>query len=300
MWISVSIVLFIAAVLLTVYLIRLKKQLRDITAELKRTRDRSYDRQLSVSLFDKDLNELAAELNNGLSYQKKLKHDAERAEQSLRQSVSDIAHDLRTPLSVIKGDLQLLNERGLPDEESRGFVRVCMERTETLRAMTDEFFELSVLESDRGKAELKKVNLTNLLMQFIADNEGLIELSGLTPEINFSPRTIFAYANEELLMRILGNLLGNVIKYSKRRFSVTLSQEGGCRVTFTNPLDGAEIQDPGKLFERTYRGDPSRKGSGAGLGLYIVKLLAEKQDALVSASIRDGELSLTLTLRAAD
>ena len=157
--------------------------------------------------------------------------------------------------------------------------------------MCNEFFELAVLESDRSRVKVDRINLTNLLMEFIAENEGVIRLAGLEPEINLPPKTVFVNADEALVRRIMGNLLGNVLKYSRDTFSLTLTEKGS--VTVANPVS-EHLPDTKMLFERAYRGSSARNGSGAGLGLYIVKLLAEKQGADVSASNDKGELAVTV------
>lgn len=285
--------LAVACVWLIVYLLMLKRQLKTMTRELDRTAQADYDRLVRISLVDKDITELAAAINRSIDNQKKLKIDAEQAETSLRRSVSDIAHDLRTPLSVIKGDLQLILREDIPPR-CRELTQICLEKTERLKEISDEFFELAVLESDRSAVPVSRINLTNLLMKFIAENEGVIRLSGLEPEISLPPKTVFVMADEQLVMRMLGNLLGNVLKYSRESFSLTLTEQG--ELTVSNPVTDKSLSAE-RLFERTYRGDSARNGSGAGLGLYIVKLLAEKQGAQVSAAVENGRLGVTISFK---
>lgn len=286
----IALLLAVICLALIIRLAMMKKQLRIIRRELDRTADADYDRLVTISLFDNDVTELAASINRSIDSRKKLKRDAEQAEESLRRSVSDIAHDLRTPLSVIKGDLQLILREDMP-LRCREYAEICLEKTERLKEMSDEFFELAVLESDRSPAELVQVNLTNLLMKFIAENEGVIRLSGLEPEITLPPKTVFVMADEQLVMRMLGNLLGNVLKYSRDSFAIELTEQGS--VTISNPVSDKSLV-PERLFDRTYRGDSARGGSGAGLGLYIVKLLAQKQGAEVGAEVKKGRLAVTV------
>ena len=294
---SAVIILGVVCVGLLLYLLLMKHQLRVMRRELKRTAELDYDRHLLISLFDRDMNSLAGEINNCIDHQKKLKMETEQAELSLRQSVSDIAHDLRTPLAVMKGDLQLILRDNDLSENCRGYAEICLEKTERLKDMCDEFFELAVLESESGTVEVGKINLTNLLMSFIAENEGMIRLSGLEPEISLPPKTIFVFGDTQLVGRMLGNLLGNVLKYSHEFFMLTLTEDG-C-LTISNPISGS-IPDTERLFERTYRADRARGGKGAGLGLYIVKLLAQKQGAEVSADIKEDMLSVKIKFSCAE
>lgn len=294
--IVVCIVLAIVCLVFIGHIVSLKIEMRRVKKELELNRDKNYNRQITVSLIDKDFSALAAEMNRNLDYQKQLKLESECAEKSLKQSVSDIAHDLRTPLTVIKGNLQMIEREGNLSERGLGYLRVCEEKSDAMKKMADEFFELSVLESDSTDTVLSKVNLTNLLMQFIADNEAVIRSCHLKPDIVFPERTVFVQADEQLLMRMFSNLLNNIIKYAEDEFRIILeAAEDKCRLVFSNRVSDTGI-DVEHLFERTYRADKSRHGASAGLGLYIVKLLAQKQGAEVSAGLKENILSFILTI----
>lgn len=294
--IIISVVLAVALIALAVQLLSLKSEMRKLKKELALTRDKGYNRQLTVSLIDKDFSALVTEMNKNLDYQKQLKLQSERAERSLKQSVSDIAHDLRTPLTVIKGNLQMLESEEKLSERGTEYLRVCSEKSEAMKQMADEFFELSVLESDSTEVALSKVNITNLLMQFIADNEAVIRSCHLNPNVIFPEKTVFAQADEQLLMRMFSNLLNNIVKYAESEFAIALeATENKCRIAFSNPVNSANI-DTEHLFDRTYRADKSRHGTSAGLGLYIVKLLAEKQGAEVTAKLENSVLKIAIVL----
>ena len=278
------------------YIIALKVQMHSVRRELHRNLDPSYDRQLSLSLFDPSLNSLAAEINRSLDHQRRLKRDAVRAENNLRQSVSDIAHDLRTPMTVINGNLQLLSQEKNLSPQGREYLATCREKADKLKDMADTFFELSVLESDDTSAEIRQVNLTKVLMQFLADSEAAIRLHGLEPQIVFPEKTVFVRADEQMLVRMLGNVLNNIVKYAQDSFRLEVVQgTERTSVMFSNPVREGEMPDISLMFERSYRADASRSGGSAGLGLFIVRLLAEKQGAQVGASAEGDVLTLTLT-----
>lgn len=290
------IALFILAVCFLIHIFSLKKEMRKMKDELRLTKDIHYNRVLKISLIDKDLSELAAEINNNLDFQKQLKFQSERAEQRLKESVSDIAHDLRTPLTVIKGNLKLIENGGGLSERDMGYIRICFERCDTMKAMADDFFELSVLESDTTPVKLERINATNLLMEFIVENEAVIREHNLTPDIIFPEKSVFISADETMFIRILGNLLNNVVKYANDSFIIKLEEgkEGKCKLIFSNFVGKERNIDTERLFDRTYRADKARTGGGAGLGLYIVKLLAEKQGASVKAEIKEDMLCMSV------
>ena len=167
----------------------MKRSVRNITEELQRTRDEEYNRQLRVELIDSDINELANEINKNIDYQKNMKLETDKTRRQLEQSISDIAHDLRTPLTVIKGNLQLLQGEEL-SPKGRECLEISSKKAETLKNMVDEFFELSVLESDTDRVTLEKLDIVKWLAEFIIENEVFIREKGLEPEIIFPEKSI--------------------------------------------------------------------------------------------------------------
>lgn len=295
------IALLLLCVWLIIYIARLRRSMNDIKNELILTRDAEYNRQLTVDLVDKSLSEMTAELNRNLDYQKKMKEKSEAAELSLKQSVSDIAHDLRTPLTIISGNLQMLKEENALSPAAKEYIRASEEKCAAMKMMADDFFELSVLESDSSPVQTERVNITNELMQFIADNESVIRSNGLVPDIVFPETSVFVMADRILLSRMLGNLLNNVVKYAEGSFGIQLAEESdGVSVVFSNTVTRDRQVAPERLFERTYRADKARSGSGAGLGLYIVKLLSEKQGAQVFAYDKNSILYIGVRLKKAE
>lgn len=296
-WLVVSIVLCIICLAEAIHMGIVKREMRRARRELELTREKGYNRQITVTLLNRDLEALVAAMNRNLDYQKQLKYEAEQSEKRLRQSVSDIAHDLRTPLTVIKGNLQMMEQKGNVPEDTMGYLRTCQKKCDTLKDMVDEFFEMSVLESDSGSAELMQVNITNLLMQFIVDHEAVIREKGLVPDINLPEKSVIIHADPQMVTRMLSNLLGNVLKYAKDSFGIRVDiidekDSSHLRIAFENRIMQGDEPDVAHLFDRTYQGNRARTASGAGLGLYIVKLLADKQGAEVFAVTKDKVLSV--------
>ena len=123
LWAAIA-VLTAAVILLLFRLVVMRKNLRIISEELIRNRESGYNRRITVTTLDARLNKTAAEINRTLDYQQELKNDAERAERSIRESVSDIAHDLRTPMTVIRGNLQLIGLDSSLSEKSREYLDI--------------------------------------------------------------------------------------------------------------------------------------------------------------------------------
>ena len=283
----IALVLLIAFLYLKLYLLR--RNIRLFKKELNSTKKESYNRQVSLILSDRDVEALGAELNKNLDYQKKLKLSEAQSRKELERSISDIAHDLRTPLTVVKGNLQMLEKEELSDR-GREYLSSAIRRSDALKDMVDEFFELSVLESDDRIPELTDVDITAFLTEFIIDNEALIRKHDLTPRISFPERAITIKANKEMLSRVFSNLLNNIFKYAKDEFSISIYEKDGCtRITVSNPVSQKEQIDTAHIFDRTYRADKARKSGSAGLGLYIVKMLIEKQGGKIKSEFSEND-----------
>ena len=299
----VIVVLSLVSIILLGWVIIIKKNVRETRDELRKTKDEDYNRQLRVSLMDKDVESLVAEINSNLEYQKSLKLEEEKSRRQLEQSISDIAHDLRTPLTVVKGNLQMLEKENL-SESGREYLNISSRKATTLKGMVDEFFELSVLESDSKPVELCKLDVIGFLSEFVIENETLIRDKNLTPEISFPEKSIFIQANREMLSRVFSNLISNILKYAKDSFELSVFEEESsdkpqqkvCRIRIGNNVEDSASIDIDHIFDRTYRADKARSDGSAGLGLYIAKLLTEKQKGSINATLEDSKLYFDVIL----
>ena len=291
------VVLAIALIVILLWLILIKKNIRELRQELLKTREEAYNRQIKVTLVDNEIEALAAEINKNLDYQKNLKLETENSRRQLEQSISDIAHDLRTPLTVVKGNLQMLEKEDLT-KEGREYLDISRRKADTLKGMVDEFFELSVLESENRPVELCKLDATAFLSEIIVENETLIRSHNLVPEITFPEKSIFIKANKEMLSRVFSNLIGNIFKYAEESFELSIEEEGQeslreksrCRIRIGNRVENPNDIDIDHIFDRTYRADKARSDGSAGLGLYIARLLVIKQKGSIEAKLEDGKL----------
>lgn len=290
--IIIAIAASVAAVILFVYIIILKAQIRKAGRGIQLNKDTYYNRQITIELIDKDLNELISNFNSNLDYQKKLKFEAEQSENRLKQSISNIAHDLRTPITVIKGNLQLLTKiNGMSDDE-RAHLKICMEKINVLGAMIDEFYEMSYYESEDVGVVLETVDANEFLAAFLIENESLIKERDIEPKIKMPNYSVFIKADKNMLQRMLANLLTNALRHGQKQLCISLGADDKNVVfEFENEADDIQNINIDRIFERTYRKDAARTGGGpGGLGLYIVKVLAGKQGAEAFGKINDGNI----------
>lgn len=263
----------------------MSRQLEDLSA------GRS-EKKISLTLVDARLNELAAQINENMELQKQLRIDARKSEQRLKDSIAGVSHDLRTPLTAIIGYIQMLERSGLNGEQQEK-ATIILKKANAMRELVESFFELSVIESGQSELAEEAVNFTNIVSEAVVDFIPRFEAAELEPDVDLGDKSLYIAGDTTALGRIVQNLLSNALKYTAGRVKVALEErDGEIILTVVNEVRPDTPPDMERIFERFYTGDDCRNSGSAGLGLYIVKLLAEKMQGAVSASFVNKTLSI--------
>ena len=252
---------------------------------------------LDISLIDKDLERLAGILNQYNIRQRQAVAGVLRNEEYLKESVANISHDLRTPLTVILGHLQLLQKENLESSQAQR-VKVIFSKAEKMKELVEIFYDLSILEEQQTVPEKEKFNISNMLINLITENAVALEKENILPEINLPDYSIYVYSDKNMVERILQNLLTNAIKYSVGTIKITLMEKENNNIIFTieNPMSDSSEIDCNRLFDRFYTGDKSRHNGSTGLGLAVVKTLVAILGGNIVAKVHANSLIITLEL----
>ena len=220
-----------------------------------------------------------------------------RNEEYLKESVANISHDLRTPLTVILGHLQLLQKENLESSQAQR-VKVIFSKAEKMKELVETFYDLSILEEQQTVPEKEKFNISNMLINLITENAVALEKENILPEINLPDYSIYVYSDKNMVERILQNLLTNAIKYSVGTIKITLMEKENNNIIFTieNPMSDSSEIDCNRLFDRFYTGDKSRHNGSTGLGLAVVKTLVAILGGNIVAKVHANSLIITLEL----
>lgn len=252
---------------------------------------------LDISLIDKDLERLAGILNQYNIRQRQAVAGVLRNEEYLKESVANISHDLRTPLTVILGHLQLLQKENWESSQAQR-VKVIFSKAEKMKELVETFYDLSILEEQQTVPEKEKFNISNMLINLITENAVALEKENILPEINLPDYSIYVYSDKNMVERILQNLLTNAIKYSVGTIKITLMEKENNNIIFTieNPMSNSSEIDCNRLFDRFYTGDKSRHNGSTGLGLAVVKTLIAILGGNIVAKVHANSLIITLEL----
>ncbi|KUP25615.1 histidine kinase [Paenibacillus sp. DMB5] len=274
----------------------IRRQLQSINRQLDKRLRENTRQPLRLELMNKELTLLASHINKCLKAEEKLRLQGIQEERELRELIANISHDLRTPLTAIRGYQQLVMDEGLtPGQQNK--LQTAQKHAQALGQLIDHFFEYSYLLQTEPELKVEEINLSNYTAECLAASVAVLEEHRLGVEL-VEAAPVFVCADKELLSRIIHNLIRNGIQHADGILTVKviLSEDGSRGVlSFSNPVSSASSVNAGRLFERFYTGDQARRG-GSGLGLSIVRLLAEQMGGAALATIQEGLLEIRVEL----
>ncbi|NRT92154.1 sensor histidine kinase [Clostridium beijerinckii] len=289
----IILILSLTIILLISYVFHLKMQIKSIGKQLENISEGKTEKKIDVSLLDKDIGYLAGNINRNINSQKQLRIEVLRNEEKLKDSIANISHDLRTPLTSIIGYLQLLEKSKL-SEDQREKINIIKRKSEILHNLITSFFEITIIENDRKHINLEKINMNNFLSDAMLQNIMPFKEAGIEPIFDLPNTTIFIEGDKIILQRIVQNLISNILKYGSSYVKISLVKKEHVELCFANKIEDPKKIDVDLLFEKFYTGDKSRSSGSTGLGLSIVKLLAERINAKALAEIKEDILTLKI------
>lgn len=288
-WLAGLCGLLIVILLALLVKIRLmQKSAREIKEGFSDGLSRDTNALIGLSSRDRSLRELADGINGQLAklYSQRMKFQQD--DLALKETVANISHDLRTPLTAICGYLDLLEQEDV-SENARRCLAVIRERTDTLRSLTEELFRYSVAASVSALS-LEDVPLGQALEESLLAHYAVLKGCRISPNISMPGEPVICRLDKRALSRIFENMISNAIKYSSGDLNVTLSKKG--EITFSNHAPGLDEVKAGQLFRRMYTVENA--AGSTGLGLAIAKELTEQMGGSITASYSGGVFSVRI------
>lgn len=286
-WILCSI-LVIALLVAIIKIIILKKSMDEICTEFKRSISEDTNVQISISSGDKTARNLAKAINQELSQLRKLKQQYINGDREIKEAVTNISHDLRTPLTAINGYLDLL-EREEKSENVQRYISQIQNRTESLKNLTEELFRYSVVTTTQ-ELKLEHLDLVRALEESLLSFYAVMQEKGIQPEITLPENSVMRVLDAGAINRIFSNIISNVVKYSDGDLSVSMDEKG-C-ILFSNTAKALSVIEVGRLFDQFYTVEASRNSTG--LGLSIAKVLTERMGGNISAKYQNERLYIKI------
>lgn len=277
LWVIIGILLLI--ILLLIVKIRLLQKGADEIADAFADRlTTDTNTLIDLSTRDRHMRHLAASINQQLRLLRKQRLRYLNGDRELKEAVTNISHDLRTPLTAICGYMDLLEQEDKNEAVTR-YLALISNRTEAMKQLTEELFRYSVILSTGDDMDLENVHINTVLEESIAGFYGALTGQGITPVIHITEKRIERQLNKAALARIFSNILNNALKYSDGDLAITMEDDG--EIIFSNTTSGLNEVQVGKLFDRFYSVENARNSTG--LGLSIAKFLTEQMNGNIRA-----------------
>ena len=289
-WVSIGILItIIIALLVKVYI--LQKSVKEIEIAFADRLITDTNILIDISSRNKNMRHLADTINRELRKLRTERHRFQQGDLELKSAVTNISHDLRTPLTAISGYLDLLDNVEKSEAVER-YIEVIKNRTEVLKQLTEELFRYSIITSPEYDNSVELVVVNGVLEESILGFYAALQERKITPNISMTENKVIRKVNRAALSRIFSNLINNAIKYSDGDLNITLTDAG--KITFSNTASDLSEVDVKRLFDRFYTVENARKSTG--LGLSISRILIEQMNGTISAQYENRQLNICIQL----
>ena len=273
---------------LAVKVVLLRRAARELREGLtERLEGEDTNTLLTLPTRDRDMRALASDLNGQLRLLRERRQRYQQGDLTVKEAVTEVAHDLRTPLTAIRGYLDLL-EGDVPAEDRARYHSLIRRRVEGMTELTEELLRTSLVLSAPQPPAVEPVDLRAALEESLAAFYAAFQRRGVTPQVALPPEQVVRPLDREALSRVLGNILSNALKYSAGDLRVALSPAGS--IAFSNSAPELTAVTAQRLFDRYFTVETGRRSTG--LGLAIARRLTEAMGGTVEAAYQDGTLTV--------
>lgn len=286
-----TILLALLSAFLSVKVWLLRRSSKEIAEALSECLKTDTNSIITVSSRDKQVRRLVTELNKELKLLREEHHRFVQGDMELKNAVTNISHDLRTPLTAICGYLDMLKSEDKSPEAER-YLEIIGGRAESMKQLTEELFRYSVIMTSESEPKQEQVIVNDVLEESIAGYYSILSEKKISPEIDITDNKVKRILDRSALARVFSNLINNAVKYSDGDLSVRLSDDG--TTVFSNHASQLTSVQVDKLFDRFYTVEAARNSTG--LGLSIARTLIEKMGGTISASLENSVLSIVIRL----
>lgn len=269
------------------WLRRSAREIGEAVEEILRTETNTL---ITISSRDFWMRRLADSMNRQLRVLHRERHRFMQGDRSLKEAMTNLSHDIRTPLTAICGYLDLL-EREEQSERTSRYLQIIRNRSEVLKELTEELFHYAVITSEESIAwEREDVVLNHVLEECLSAYYPQLKERHIEPEICMPEQEVHRQLNKNALLRIYGNVIGNAMKYSEGDLHIMLTEAG--EIVFANHASGLTEVQVERLFERFYTVEDATGSTG--LGLTIARTLTEQMGGEIQLQYQDGVIRICL------
>ena len=298
MEIGIIVVLVIALLTITIKYILYRRQIKDICRQIRFVSEDITNHRVRTDLTEKELVELAQLLNEMSDKHNKESVELINKDRRLKETLTSVSHDIRTPLTSLKGYFELLMSEEDTDKKLQ-YAGVMSERMDNLSALLDELFTYTKLKNQDYKLELEKCDMTRLVLDTIFSFYESFKQAKIEPKLDIDEKKHIAMANDVAMKRVISNIVKNAVVHGVGHLEISYGVDDDklyfvCKNKVAHPED----IDVTQIFDRFYKADKARSEKSTGLGLAIAKEFTEKMGGSIKAELEEDVFAVKLILDA--
>ena len=290
-----AVVATIIAVLLGITGIAYRRQIKKISEQVRFQTEHDTNLRVNGGLPFSELNNITDSINEIVDRTRAIQEETKKGEESLRETITNLSHDIRTPLTSLDGYFQLLTEVET-DEEREHYLAIIRSRITSLTSMLEELFTYTKLQNESYELALEEMDLSRCVMDTVFSFYDEFRYRLIEPGIRFSDERMIIEGNVEAASRALQNVIKNALEHGDEHIRMEFYRENG-RAVFrcTNQVKEGNKIEAERVFERFYKADSARNGASTGLGLSIAKGLVEKMGGNISAGVDENSFYVEIS-----
>ena len=277
-----------------------RRQIRRICRQIAFLTARDTNLRLTSDLPFPELNELIDGINEVIDQSREIREGSRQNEARLKETVTNLSHDIRTPLTSLDGYFQLLRQGGTEEERER-YIGIIESRITSLKDMLEELFTCARLQDADYRLETEPMDFGRCVYETVFSFYDEFQARGIEPEADFREGRFFVCGNEEAMRRMIQNLVKNALEHGRNKIRMELfPQDGKIIFRCSNDVEHPEEIEIDRVFGRFYKADSARTHTSTGLGLSIAKGLAERMGGRISAALEGNVFSVQAEFKTED
>ena len=288
----------ILLILMAVYIVRVHMSLNTVRKQLQAMKGIRTNAILRNVTGQDTFNGLINDMNDILDEDKKRIEDVDRSMVNIRETISELSHDLRTPMTSAGGYAEMLRSVDLTEEEKSRYLDVIIERQNTTNQLINQLYYYSRLKTDSVTLEQEELDLRRIVTSVIALYYVDFEKQNSEPEVDIDEKKMTVVGDKDGFVRIFSNIISNALSHGEGSYSISLKEtDEGYRFTMANGASKMTQDDAEKVFERYFTKDAVRSSSNSGLGLTISKNLTERMGGSIKAFLNEGIFTIEVLFK---
>ena len=288
-WFYLFLIVLCLSIFLILKIIIMKNEINNIGKSISSIINADTNNLITISTNDASLKRLASVLNKSLKNLRKLELEYKNGNGELKSSITNISHDLRTPLTAIRGYLDLMENDNLTEKQIK-YLKIIDGKVNDLTELTEQLFDFSKSIDIQNEIKRENICINNILEDSLTSFYSLFKGHNIIPDIDICKDRVIRLLNENMLKRIFENIVSNAIKYGEKEFNVKVYENG--MIEFSNKTDKLDRIRIEKLFDRYYTVKNAKKSNG--IGLSIAKQLVDLSNGTIEVKYEDNILTIQL------